>query len=59
MAVAEVVADCLQPIQEKYYALQKDKDYIQSVYRDGAEKASKIAYKTLRKVYKKVGFTER
>lgn len=59
MAVAEVVADCLKPIQDKYNALQNDKAYIQSVYRDGAEKASKIAYKTLRKVYKKVGFTER
>jgi len=59
LAVAEVVADCLQPIQERYYALQSDKAYIQSVYREGAEKASKIAYKTLRKVYKKVGFTER
>lgn len=59
MAVAEVVADCLKPIQDRYNALQNDKAYIQSVYRDGAEKASKIAYKTLRKVYKKVGFTER
>ncbi len=59
MAVAEVVADCLKPIQDKYNALQGDKAYIQSVYREGAEKASKIAYKTLRKVYKKVGFTER
>ncbi len=59
MAVAEVVADCLKPIQDKYSALQNDKAYIQSIYRDGAEKASKIAYKTLRKVYKKVGFTER
>ena len=59
LAVAEVVADELKPIQDKYYALQQDKAYIQSVYREGAEKASKIAYKTLRKVYKKVGFTER
>ena len=59
IAVAEAVADCLKPVQERFYELQKDKDYIQSVYRAGAEKASKIAYKTLRKVYKKVGFTER
>lgn len=59
IAVAEAVADSLKPIQEKYYRLQADKGYIQSVYREGAEKASKVAYKTLRKVYKKVGFTER
>ena len=59
IAVAEAVADSLKPIQERYYQLQNDKEYIKSVYREGAEKASKIAYKTLRKVYKKVGFTER
>ena len=34
-------------------------DYLVSVYREGAEKASKAAYKTLRKVYKKVGFVAR
>ena len=34
----------------------KDKAYLESVYRNGAEKASYVAEKTLRKVYKKVGF---
>ncbi len=33
-----------------------DKGYLESVYRDGAERASYLAEKTLRKVYKKVGF---
>lgn len=59
LAVAECVADCLEPIQSRYNELSKDKEYLKSVYRDGAQKASEIAYKTLRKVYKKVGFTER
>ena len=59
IAVAEAVADCLKPVQERYYKIREDKSYLQQIYRDGAEKASKLAYKTLRKVYKKVGFTER
>ncbi len=59
MAVAEVTADALQPLQEKFNALLKDKEYLKQVYTSGAEKAARTAYKTLRKVYKKVGFTER
>jgi tryptophanyl-tRNA synthetase len=33
-----------------------DKAYLNEVYLKGAEKASYVANKTLRKVYKKVGF---
>lgn len=33
-----------------------DKAYLESLMKDGAEKASYFAAKTLRKVYKKVGF---
>ena len=33
-----------------------DKAYLNGIYKAGAEKASYIAGKTLRKVYKKVGF---
>ena len=36
--------------------LLADKAYLEHVYRAGAEKAEYIANKTLRKVYKKVGF---
>lgn len=59
LAVGEAVADCLAPIQEKFYQLEKDKAYVQNVYKEGAERASYLAWKTMRKVYKKVGFTER
>ena len=59
LAVAEVVADALAPVQQKFAQLSDDKEYVRRIYTDGAEKASKIAYKTLRKVYKKVGFTEK
>ena len=55
-AVAEVVVDHLRPIREEADRLIKDKAYLENVYKDGAERASYVANKTLRKVYKKVGF---
>ena len=51
--------ECLRPIREETTRLLKDKAYLESVYRDGAQKASYVAEKTLRKVYKKVGFVAR
>ena len=51
--------ELLRPIREKTEDLLKNRDYLVSVYREGAERASRAAYKTLRKVYKKVGFPER
>lgn len=56
MAVGQAVADHLAPIREKYNQLMNDKPYLESCYRAGAEKASRIAGRTLEKVYKKVGF---
>ncbi len=57
-AVGEAVVEILRPIREETERLLQDKAYLQSVYRAGAERASKVARKTLGKVYKKVGFTE-
>ncbi|HBF7508048.1 TPA: tryptophan--tRNA ligase [Clostridioides difficile] len=57
--VAEVVSEALRPIREKYVDLLNNKDYLEKIYSLGAEKAEKQARKTLRKVYKKVGFIER
>ena len=34
----------------------QDKAYLESIYQEGAAKAQYLANKTLRKVYKKVGF---
>ena len=48
--------ELLRPIQEEAKRIMADKAYLESVYRAGAEKASYVANKTLRKVYKKVGF---
>ena len=58
-AVGEAVADYLRPIREEATRILADKAYLQSVYKEGAERAGYIARKTLRKVYKKVGFVER
>lgn len=57
--VAEVVVEGLAPIQERYDDLMKNKDYLEKVYKEGAEKANYASMKTLRKVYKKVGFIQR
>ena len=55
-AVGEAVVDCLSPIREEAKRLIADKAYLDTVYKEGAAKASYIANKTLRKVYKKIGF---
>ena len=55
-AVGETVVEAFRPIREEAERLMKDKAYLDEVYRKGAEKASYVAGKTLRKVYKKVGF---
>ncbi|MDD4780207.1 MAG: tryptophan--tRNA ligase [Tissierellia bacterium] len=57
--VAEVVFGELKPIQEKINYLLKNKDYLEKIYLLGAEKAEYVARKTLRKVYKKIGFIPR
>ena len=58
-AVGEAVVETLRPIREEASRILKDKAYLESVYKAGAEKASYVANKTLRKVYKKVGFVAR
>lgn len=57
--LAELVVDSLRPIRQRFKDIREDKSYLEKVYREGAEKASYLANKTLRKVYKKVGFIER
>ena len=54
--VAESVINELAPIQERYNEVSKDKQYIQKVLSDGAEKARYMARRTVSKVYHKVGF---
>ncbi len=58
-AVGEAVVEMLRPIREEAERILKDKAYLEKVYRNGAEKAAYTANKTLRKVYKKVGFVQK
>lgn len=54
--VGEAVVELLRPVREEAERLIADKAYLESVYKNGAERASYVANKTVRKVYKKVGF---
>lgn len=56
LAVGETVADALAQIQDKYNTFISDKEQLNKILIEGAEKASYTANKTLRKVYRKVGF---
>lgn len=55
-AVAQSVIDTLAPIQAEYARILADKAYVDGVLHEGAEKASRLAHRTVQKVYKKVGF---
>lgn len=57
--VGEAVIETLRPIREEAQRMISDKAYLQEVYTEGAKKASAIARRTLRKVYKRVGFVEK
>ena len=58
-AVGEAVVELLRPIREEAERLLADKAYLEKIYTEGAEKASCAAGKTLRKVYKKIGFVQK
>lgn len=57
--LAELTVEGLRPIREKYNYLMNNKDYLHSIYKEGASKAAYQAMKTLRKVYRKIGFVEK
>ena len=59
LAVGEAVADGLAPVQAEFNKLMADKGYLESVMKEGADRANRMAYKTLAKVYRKLGFVGR
>ena len=59
LAVGEAVVSKLKPLQDKFYDLSKNKDYINNCIKENDEKAAYFANKTLRKVQKKVGLLEK
>ena len=56
--LADLLVEKLSIFQEKYYNIINDKEYLDNVMKDGRIKAKKVAFKTLRKVYRKIGFVE-
>ncbi len=55
-SVADAVIATLDPVRNRYKELIKDKAYLDEVLKAGAATAQRTAYKTLAKVYRKVGF---
>ena len=58
-AVGDAVIEMLRPIREEASRIIADKAYLREIYTDGAHRAQRIASRTLRKVYKKVGLVEK
>ena len=57
--VGESVVERLRPVRDEALRIISDKAYLEEVYTQGAQKASYAANKTLRKVYKKLGFVQK
>ena len=54
--VGEAVVEELRPVQEKFNMYISDKAQLETIYKEGAEKAAWMANRTLSKVMKKVGY---
>lgn len=57
-AVGKAMVELISPIRNTFNDLRSHPDEISALLKSGAQKASKQAFKTLRKVYKKIGFVE-
>ncbi|WP_009633160.1 tryptophan--tRNA ligase [Synechocystis sp. PCC 7509] len=55
--LAETAIASLQPIQAKYQAVMSDRGYLESVLRDGRQKAEEVASNTLSKVKSVLGYS--
>lgn len=56
LAVGEAVADELAPIKANFDKIIADKSELERLFKDGAQRAEKVARKTYFKAMKKVGF---
>ena len=54
--VADAVSGMLTELQERYHRFRNDEAFLQQVMKDGAEKASAHASRTLKAVYEAIGF---
>ncbi|MGB0892987.1 MAG: tryptophan--tRNA ligase, partial [Parashewanella sp.] len=55
VATGEAVVAMLEPLQARYHEIRNDEAYLETVMREGAEKAKARAEVTLKKVYEKIG----
>ncbi|MBC1218843.1 tryptophan--tRNA ligase [Nostoc sp. UCD121] len=55
--LTDTIIESLKPIQEKYNSVTTDKSYLESVLRDGGEKARAIANQTLSQVKAALGYS--
>lgn len=53
--LAELVAETLRPVQEKYHDLMKNRDHLDALMKSGADRARVRASSTLKAVYEKTG----
>ncbi|MEO0970260.1 MAG: tryptophan--tRNA ligase, partial [Cyanobacteria bacterium J06639_18] len=56
--LTETTINALKPIQDKYQAVMDDKGYLESVLREGREKAEVVAQETLAQVKAALGFSK-
>ena len=54
--LTETTIEALKPIQDRYHELMGDREYLDSVLREGAEKADSVASQTLTRVKDALGF---
>lgn len=54
--LTETIIEALKPIQDRYHELMGDREYLDSVLREGAEKADSVASQTLTRVKDALGF---
>ena len=54
--VADAIIATLEPIQAEYNRYMSDKAHLETIYRQGAERAGRLAERTLSKAMKKIGF---
>ena len=56
--LGEAVVERFAPVRERYLKLMNDKGYLSEVARQGAERAGRMAYKTVAKVKRKIGLVQ-
>lgn len=55
--LTDTIIAALEPIQEKYHAIMAEPGYLDSVLREGREKANAIAHQTLNRVKTALGYS--